>query len=466
MIKCPSCGGELDYKVENQTIKCKYCQNEFNPTELNVKVKSAKERVNPLVAKGKSYSCSQCGATLLTFDDTAITFCSYCGSQAMLEDKLVGKINPDYVIPFQKTKEECIEAYKKKISSSAFVPDYMKSDVVVEKFRGIFMPYAIYKLAYKGKANSNGSKYTHSSGNYKYYDDYDVSFDVDSEYDGVSFDLASNYYDKYSMAIPFNTKEKKDFNPNYLVGFYADSSNVNSDTYDTDAIEFIIQDYYQRLGKYKDFSQYGCTAPKIPYKVEDRKMALFPVYFLAIRDKDNKNIHYAVVNGQTGKVAMDLPVAFGKYIRFSLILAVVIFLLINKFIVLTPKTICVFSIIFGVISLIISLSQISKMKRRRLHLDDKGYMYAKKEEEAKEENKVEPKEEKVETLKYIFKDIFAILAPLLILIFNFVEDYYYYCASIVSLLLVLLSFKDLVNEHNLLVSNKIPQLEKRGGDEK
>ena len=124
--------------------------------------------------------------------------------------------------------------------------------------------------------------------------------------------------------------------------------------------------------------------------------------------------------------------------------------------------------IFGVISLIISLNQISKMKRRRLHLDDKGYMYAKKEEETKEENKEEPKEEeeKVETLKYIFKDIFAILAPLLILIFNFVEDYYYYCASIVSLLLVLLSFKDLVNEHNLLVSNKIPQLEKRGGDEK
>ena len=42
-------------------VRCKYCQNEFNPTELNAKVKSAKERVNPLVAEGKSYSCSQCG---------------------------------------------------------------------------------------------------------------------------------------------------------------------------------------------------------------------------------------------------------------------------------------------------------------------------------------------------------------------------------------------------------------------
>jgi hypothetical protein len=68
-------------------------------------------------------------------------------------------------------------------------------------------------------------------------------------------------------------------------------------------------------------------------------------------------------------------------------------------------------------------------------------------------------------MKYIFKDMFAILLPLLVLVFNFVEDAYYYGSSIISLLLVLLSFKDLVDEHNLLVSNKIPQLDKRGGDE-
>ena len=45
-----------------------------------------------------------------------------------------------------------------------------------------------------------------------------------------------------------------------------------------------------------------------------------------------------------------------------------------------------------------------------------------------------------------------------------VEDKYYYGASILSLLLVVLSFYDLVKEHNLMVSNKLPQLETRGGD--
>ena len=108
MIKCPHCGGEVGFDPSKQSVTCPYCRSEFDPSKLEVTVKHAKERKNPLMENGKSYTCSQCGATLMTFDETAITFCSYCGSQAMLEDKIKNVLNPDYVIPFAKTKEECI----------------------------------------------------------------------------------------------------------------------------------------------------------------------------------------------------------------------------------------------------------------------------------------------------------------------------------------------------------------------
>ena len=106
MIKCPHCGGEMDYEVKSSSVKCPYCKSNFNPEKLDAKVKTAKKKDNPLSATGKSYTCSQCGATLMTFDDTAITFCSYCGSQNMLKDKMVTHNNPDFVIPFEKTKRE------------------------------------------------------------------------------------------------------------------------------------------------------------------------------------------------------------------------------------------------------------------------------------------------------------------------------------------------------------------------
>ena len=57
------------------------------------------------------------------------------------------------------------------------------------------------------------------------------------------------------------------------------------------------------------------------------------------------------------------------------------------------------------------------------------------------------------------------MIPAIALFMNFVNDAYYYGAAIISLVVVLLSFLDLVKEHNILVTNKLPQLEKRGGDE-
>ena len=453
MIKCPGCGGEVEFKPGQEKVVCQYCGTKFDPEEKVADVKTAKE--NNDTFSGKTYSCTQCGATLMTFDETAITFCSYCGSQAMIEEKMMKQNNPNFIIPFEKTKEECIAAYKSKVNSALFAPNYMKDDVVVQKFRGIYMPYGIYKVGYNGKTTNKGSKYSHRSGDYIYYDDYTVTADVNTSYDGISFDLVSKFYDKFSTSIPYNYKLRKDFNPNYLTGFYADTKDVDESTYDTEACIVAKSDANSRLRKVGGFSKYGCSNPQVPLGVLEKKTAMFPVYFLAIRDKSNTKLHYAVINGQTGKVALDLPIDFKKYIIGSVILSVILFLLIDNIIVLTPKKVALFSILAGLISLIISATQASSIKKRETHEDDKGYM-----------SKQEKKKQKTSgTFKYLYKEIISIIIPLFALICNFVNDSYYYGAALIALVLVVLSFKDLVKEHNILSSNKLPQLEKRGGDE-
>ena len=55
--------------------------------------------------------------------------------------------------------------------------------------------------------------------------------------------------------------------------------------------------------------------------ISDVKTAYYPVYFLAIKNKNN-TVSYAAVNGQTGKVAVEMPIDFKKYIIFTLILAI------------------------------------------------------------------------------------------------------------------------------------------------
>lgn len=462
MIKCPGCGGEVKFNAITQKVKCDYCGTEYEPSEVKEKVDVSGEQKKSSDEKyeGKAYTCSQCGATLMTFDDTAITFCSYCGSQAMLEDKMMEQNNPDFVIPFKKTKEQCIEAYKNKVSKFLFAPDYMKSDITVEKFRGIYMPYAIYNLTKKGNVSNTGSTYARRRGDYVYYNDYNITSDIDALYEGVSCDLVSKFYDNYSTAIPFNYKEAVEFNPAYLTGYYADSLDVDANVYDDDVKQLIQPDITKRLKQNKQFSKYGCSSPKIDYLDSSKKIGMFPTYFLAIRDKKNESIHYGVVNGQTGEVAADLPISFGKYILASIVLSIIIFLIINSFLILTPTKVGFFSIVVAIISTIFSKSQLKKLNSKASHEDDKGYI------NAHEEKKTSDKKEKaVKGFKYLYKEILAIIIPMLPIILNAVNDYYYYIASIISLILIVLSFYDLVKEHNLLVSNKLPQLEKRGGEE-
>ena len=544
MVKCPNCGAEIEFDPSLQEVKCDYCYSTFKVEELNninLETIQGAQHDND-VYSGETYKCNQCGATLMTFDETAITFCSYCGSQAIIKDKMISVNNPDFVIPFAKTKYDCMKAYKDRINGFFLAPSYLKKDAQIDKFRGIYMPYAVFNLHKNGKETNKGEICTGRVGSYIYYDKYDVTADVDVSYEGLSFDLVSKFYDNFSTSIPFNFKLAKPFDINYLHGFYADTYDVKDSHYKYVAQQIVAPDVSRRLRSNVTFRRYGVSSPKIDLKC-DSKIGMFPVYFLATRDKSNKKVHYAAVNGQTGKVACDLPIDFGKYILVSLVVALAIFAIINGALVLTPTKVAVFSIIMCIINLIISKNQARKIDERANHTTDIGIVsqasksdsvsktltglndaYGIPNKQVEELNKDsgllgelapllffwilfamfglydglsgfligligasfvmvpscliiiaqhnntkktssdKKKNKKSVAFKYIYKEIIGIIISVLAIMSMQANDFYYYGAAFVSLLLVILSFKDLVQEHNLLTSNVLPQLNERGGN--
>ena len=237
---------------------------------------------------------------------------------------------------------------------------------------------------------------------------------------------------------------------------------------------------------------------------------MFPVYFLAVQDRTGNYVSYAVVNGQTGKVAADLPIDFKKYVLGSFIITIPLFFLLNGFFVFTPTIVLIIGIILGIISLILSVCQLNELERRENNdgINKKVkvkstnniipiigliffmgiFVFApfvsiigiimmctllsttnKKSKLEEPTQKVEEKKEKpkssIKKTKYLIKPILGIIAGIGVFIINFVDDIYYYGAAIAILLLIIWSFYDLVKEHNMLTKNKLPQLEKRGGDE-
>ena len=47
---------------------------------------------------------------------------------------------------------------------------------------------------FHGINTAKGSKYAYRRGDYVYYNDYKLNADLDVQYNGISFDLSSNFY--------------------------------------------------------------------------------------------------------------------------------------------------------------------------------------------------------------------------------------------------------------------------------
>lgn len=369
MVSCPGCGAGMRFDPISQMVKCDHCDTKIVPEDAAATQFAGETPVYD----STMYTCPQCGAELVSDDDTAATFCSFCGASVMLEGKAVKMVAPSYVIPFKLAKERCAENYKKIIKKALFAPNSMRSEEQISKFRGIYMPYWNYDFHQEGLASIVVNK-SHRRGDYIITDHYAVNADMQADYRGFAFDASSSFSDELSEAIaPFNVRENKKFNPAYLSGFYADTADVQAGVYEGQARAMAAADIEMELLKRPEC--HGANVEndsqlKDSVRVTNAQVSYFPVWFMANRNKDY--VSYAVINGQTGKVAADIPIDYPKYILGSLILALPIVLVLNLFFTLKPSLILCIAIAFAVISHILSNSQLNILFTREHNLNDRG----------------------------------------------------------------------------------------------
>lgn len=539
MYECPNCGGNLKFDIESQDLHCKSCNTHMDPYAFS-KEKDAEESREYDVTV---FTCPQCAGEIYSTDETAAAFCTFCGASTILDSRLTKEKRPKYILPFQKTKEDCKQAYFKTISRAWFAPRELKDPKYVDGFRGIYMPYWLYDMNIKGRTAFPGTK-SYRRGDYDITKHYNIEGDIDCEYNGISYDASAAFSDSISQRLaPFDTKKMKPFTPAFLSGFYADVADVDEEIYKELAMDFTKERLvaYLRDNKtmrsYHSFNDVNKLKRFMNVSGEREEAAMFPVWFMSYR-KGNR-VAYATVNGQTGKVVADLPVDPAKYMIGSAILTIVIFLLLNAFVFLRPMTllllICMISIftiwlygrelrqirwkdealddagvqykgslkvkqfsqpkgnattekikntlkknkqIYQVIGLIVVLQVGFSMLRSLLDvllymLDNPvllrflyliflitafgvGFYYRKDYEYVRNEEKKIP---------LIAGSVVAICIAIGILIVKPAHDIYYYGAVIAALITELIAVFDLIRHYNVLVTRKLPQFERKGGDD-
>lgn len=537
MYECPNCGGNMKFDIPSQQLKCEQCHSLMDPYSCS----KEHDAESSQMYEATVFTCPQCGGEIIGSETSAAEFCSFCGASTILSSRISSARRPNYIIPFSKTKDDCKKSYSALMKKAFFAPKELKDEKRIDSFRAIYVPYWAYHIDQNGDVLLSGEK-TFRRGNYIYTNHFKLGCTVNAYYKGMTFDASSTFDDSLSESIaPYDVRGMKEFTPSILSGFYADISDVDCNIYIEDAEAFANNNTYEAIENNPDFFGIHITAPVSDSSLSSTlntscqaiDSAMFPVYFMSYRK--GGRVAYAVVNGQTGKVTADIPVDRRKYILFSLLMAIPIFLLLNLLFTVKATTVISVAAVLSVITQLIYMNGLSKIMRREMQLDDKGFQYSKDAKVRTSSRKtaasgsyntsasagVRKKKSKINAASVIiiavvciiFMSVFmsalqllsglilpvaaiasfvimifefrkysalpagkgfpvfllsfaAVLACVIIRIFNPVSDIWYYSGAILVLAAVIATNIAIINKHNILSTRRLPQFNRKGGDDR
>lgn len=520
MYECPNCGGNLIFDIPSQQLACSYCQTHLDPYSYE----KEHDAVVTDTYDATIFTCPQCGGEILSAQNEATGWCSFCGAHTILDSRISREKRPDYLIPFRVTKDDCKKAYGKMMRHAYFAPKELRDPQWIDNFRGIYMPYWVYMITQQGHSVIKGKR-VHHSGNYTITDHYDLHSDMNNYYKGLSFDASASFADSISESIaPFDVRGMRAFTPSLLCGFYADTADVPPDVYTQDAMDIANDNTIRQISKTSQFKGISASGPAdtnaannaLCTRCTQVDNAMFPVWFMAYRNKDR--VAYATVNGQTGKVAADLPVDTKKYIFGSLLLAVPLFLIFNLLFTPVPSVTLIIASLLAAVTAIIDVVELGALSRKEKLSDDKGLQFQNghgTRHTRRHRNKARSIGISYTlillliTMAVLFFQVFsisslvlilpvaiatltasitgfvlqrrtsqrgklpgflgsalAVALALIILIIRPVSDLIYYGGVILSAAAIFMTLLGIIREYNILATRPLPQFNRTGGDDR
>ena len=321
IYKCPACGAPIEFDSESGKMSCDYCASSFDVSQIDTQYKKYENKVYDETPVEKEYCsfdgymCNSCGAEVATDENTAATFCSFCGSPTLIRGRLTGALKPELVIPFKIKKEEAVAAYKKWTGKGIITPSCFRKESTIQKITGMYVPFWLYDYDAQGYVTATGTRTSKSrSGDTVTVRTahYQIGRNVESKYELIPADASEKMDDKtMDLLEPFNYDELRPFEMPYLSGYFAEKYTYKAEDM-KNRIENRVRDYvndearstmigYQTLNILS--SNLNLTRKRASY-------ALMPVWILNYQYK-GKNYSFNM-NGQTGRIVGKLPKSMAK----------------------------------------------------------------------------------------------------------------------------------------------------------
>ncbi len=327
--KCIKCGGSLNFDVTSQKVKCPYCDAEYEVSELMADEKDLanelKDDIQIQMDAGTEwdvgeenslnvYCCESCGGEVYSDENTSATMCPYCGNAVILKGRLSGVLKPDLVVPFKRTRDDAINALKEKCKGNILVSKKFVSENKLDEIKGLYAPFWIYNADVDAEFRftcTNESRYSNSDEEIIITDYYSVMRAGNISYEHVPVDGSKKLPDDLMESIePFYHEDAVDFKTAYLSGYLADKYDIAQEEAVPRASERMSNETEEAFKETLDYDTVTTRERGVKIYNTTADYILYPVWLMNTKWQD-KTFTFAM-NGQTGRIVGNLPVAKGK----------------------------------------------------------------------------------------------------------------------------------------------------------
>ena len=301
IFQCKNCGGNVIYSPEKKGMYCPFCDSEKSEQRKDT--------------EGDIRVCPNCSGEVPVEEYTSATQCPYCDNYIIFNERVEGEFTPDYMIPFQYSKDMVKKLMREKFTRCTFAPTDFLSEVQLNTMEGDYVPFWLHDYDVNYTYRGEGRKvrvWTTGETQYTETSIYDIYRDVNVSFEKVPADASMKMPDEImDLMEPYRYDQLEAFRPEYLSGFQAERYNYAAEEMKVRSRQKMEEDTINLVKN--SVTGYGSVSDREKsLKVNGLKAnyGLLPVWKYGYQYKNKDYPFY--INGQTAKIVGKVPVSAGK----------------------------------------------------------------------------------------------------------------------------------------------------------
>lgn len=337
---CKNCGGIMRFDPWRGHLFCQYCGHTITPSDAvqagyvlaegDFLTTLPTEAGHRWQRQAYVVQCAGCGAAVILPEAQFSTTCPFCGSPQVVRVELDSDVIPPHgILPFRVSQEQALSAVRTWLGSGWFAPADLRRSARFSSIRQAYLPFWAFDFIGTVKWNtlvSSGSEWVPSA-------------------DALSI-FEENVLVPASSAVPaglleqvqdFDLHELEPFAPEKLAGWPAEVYQVSLADASIQARERVAHMVRQRIASQilsgQNYRSLSISTHMV--NIDRYQHLLLPFWLLTYRHRGG--VWRVVVNGQTGRVAGELPKTYapllilaGLALAVIAAFAVLIYLLISS----------------------------------------------------------------------------------------------------------------------------------------